>query len=204
MANNSTQIIDSFSKKLNSLNQIRKKQESLFSNNKLANRDIEEVYGAIFLNVIVSFEAFIEDLFIGLLARQIELKRFNFNVRIKIYNRVVARDLILQGRNYFDWFPYENTERIAKVFFTGGRPFTDLTPDEKRHINKCQTIRNAIAHQSQYAIKKFKDEVLANISLTPRERTPKRFLRAQFSANPPIIYYEQLVSELNKIALKLC
>ena len=52
---------------------------------------------------------------------------------------------------------------------------------------------------------KFKREVLSGLSLTPREKKgAKSFLRAQFSANPPTIYYEQLVGELFKIASKLC
>lgn len=204
MAKSSLELLYSFERKLKGLEQTRKKQEALFSNGQLARRDIEEVYAALFLDVVVSFEDLIEELFIGLLAGKIRARRSNVSVRIRIQSDKVARDVVLQGRKFFDWLPYERTKNIASVFFTGGRPFTLLTTDEEKHMEKCLTIRHAIAHQSRHALSKFQQELLAGSSLMPRDKRPKSFLRAQFSANPPTIYYEQLVGELFKIASKLC
>lgn len=204
MAKSSVNLLDSFEGKLKGLEQTRKKQEGLFSNGQLVLRDIEEVYAALFLGAMVSFEGMIEELFIGLLAGKIHSRYSDVNVRVKIQSRIVARDVVLQGRKFLNWLPYDRTITIANVFFTGGRPFTLITEDEKKHIDKCLTIRHAIAHQSQHAISKFKKEILQGLSLTPRDRRPKSFLRAQFSANPPTNNYHRLVSDLLKIARKLC
>ena len=204
MAKSSIYLLDSFDKKLKGLERTRKKQEGLFSNGQLVLRDIEEVYAAIFLNSVVSFEVMIEELFIGLLAGKVNSRFSNVNSRVKITSHIVAREVVLQGRKFFDWLPYDRTITIANVFFTGGRPFTIITKVDEKHIDKCITIRHAIAHQSQHAISKFKNEVLKGLSLIPRDRRPKSFLRAQFSATPPINYYQQLVGDLHKIARKLC
>ncbi len=204
MAKSSIELLDSFGRKLKGLEQTRKKQEILFSNGKLVLRDTEEVYAALFLGVMVSFEALIEDLFIGLLSGKVFSRYSNINVRVKIHTNTVAREVILQERKFFNWIPYNNTKNIAKIFFTGGRPFSLVTTDNEKHIDKCLTIRHAIAHKSRHAVSKFQREVLGSLSLTPREKGAKSFLRAQFSANPPTIYYEQLVGELFRIASKLC
>jgi len=200
----SLQILNSFEQKLKILEHIRKKQEILFSKGQIVRRDIEQVYAGVFLDAIVSFEALIEELFVGLLAGQVHLSRSKFNVRVKIQSHQVARDAVLRGRDYFNWLPYKNTRKIAEVFFTGGRPFTLLTKDEEKHIDKCLVVRHAFAHKSRHAVSKFEREVLGGLSLTPRDKRPKSFLRAQFSGNPPTNYYEQLVSELFSIASKLC
>lgn len=204
MAKSSKKILGSFQARLKALEQIRSKQESLYANNQLARRDIEEVYGAIFLDAVVSFEALIEEVFVGLLAGQLKSTEPRFNTRVQIRSVIVARDAILRGKGYFNWLPYKNTEGLAKVFFTGGRPFTCLDNKDRNHVKKCLKTRDALAHQSQHARSKFRDTVLAGFNLTPRDRRPKSFLRAQFSANPPKTYFEQLVGELYSIASKLC
>lgn len=204
MTKSSLNLLVSFERKLKAFERTRKKQEALFSDGKLVLRDIEEVYASLFLGVIVSFEGMIEELFLKLLTGKIRSRHSNVNIRVKIKSDAVARDVVLRGKKYFNWLPYENTKNIANIFFTGGRPFTLLTKDKEKHIEKCLTIRHAIAHKSRHAISKFKDEVLVGLSLMPRERRPKSFLRAQFSASPPAIYYEQLVAELFKAAKDLC
>ena len=204
MTKSSVKLLGSFERKLKVFELTRKKQEALFSDGKLVLRDIEEVYASLFLGAVVSFEGMIEELFLGLLTGKIRSRCSNVNVRVKIKSDIVARDVVLRGRKYYNWLPYENTKNIANIFFTGGRPFTLLAKDKESHIDKCLTIRHAIAHKSRHAVKKFKDEVLEGLSLMPRERRPKSFLRAQFSASPSTIYYVQLMAELFNIANDLC
>jgi len=204
VAKSSIEIFNLFRQKCIVFERIRKKQEALYLSGQIVRRDIEEVYAAIFLNAVASLEAFSEDLFIGLLARQVISRHSNVNVRVKIQSYKVAREVFLRGKKFFKWLPYENTENAAKTFFTGGRPFTSITQDEGKHLDKCLTIRNAIAHKSRHAIKRFSKEVLVNLTLMPREKQPKSYLRSQFSMAPPSTYYQQLVGEIRRIANKLC
>jgi len=200
----SNEILSFFQRKLKVLEQIRKKQEALFLNNKIGRRDIEEIYAAIYLNSIASFESLIEELFIGLLAGRFCSSHSNVNVRAKIQSYMVARDMIFRDRKYYNWLPYENTEKVAKVFFTGGRPFTLLSQDEKDRLDKCLTIRHAIVHKSRYAINKFRKKVLASIILPPKDKRPKSFLRAQFSMVPQTTYYQQFIGDIFEIAKSIC
>lgn len=204
MAKTSMQIFKLLQKKLKRLEQIRNKQESLFVSNQIALRDVEEVYGALFLNTVASFEGFVEDLFMGLLAGKIGTTHSNINVRVKIQSYMVARDVFLRERKYFKWLPYENTIEAAKSFFTGGRPFSNVSQSEESLLDRCVTIRNAIAHQSRHAVNAYKQHVLAKLTLAPREKRPKAFLRAQFAGVPSINYYEHYIAEILKIANKLC
>lgn len=185
------------------LEKLRVKQESLFCNNQLLFRDICEIYAALFINAITSFESFIEEMFFCLLTGKIKLSN-SVRPKVAITNRNIAREIILQGRNYIDWLPYERTEKIAMSFFKDGKPFTVLDKNEKNHIDKCLFIRNALAHHSDHSIEKYKKKVLSNLSINPRERAPKKFLRVEFSKYPKKTYYEQYISELFRISCKIC
>ena len=157
MIKTSTQILKSFQKELSVLEQMRKKQEGLFIEGNITRRDIEEVYSAIFINALVSFENLIESLFIGLLIEKIQhRKNSQVNPKVKIKSSKTARELLFYPRRYFNWLPYGNTKKIANVYFTGGRPFTFIENDKIKHIEKCFSIRNCLAHQSDYSKRIFK------------------------------------------------
>jgi hypothetical protein len=200
---NSLIILSHYQSKIKSLERIRIKQETLFADGLIAHRDIEEVYGAIYLDAMASFEALIEDLFIGLLTGKVRSRHSNVNVRVLIKDYDVARDIFFRGK-YFSWLPFENTVKAAKNYFTGGRPFSFVTDEQKRSLSKCVTLRHAIAHHSYFALSKFKKEVLADLHLPPRDRRPGGFLRSQFSVTPPTTYYQQLNETIYNVALTFC
>jgi len=194
-------LVEIFYRKLASLDRIREKQESNFSRHQIGIQEVEEIYGAVFLNAIASFEGYLEELFIGLLVGKI--CKSHCNVRIRVKSDLVAREVIFRDKRYINWLPYRNTKEMAGIFFTGGRPFTLLTQDEEEHLNKCSCIRNAIAHQSRHAVDLFKSEILKGLTLGPRDRRPKSLLRCQFSLNPPINYYQQYIGRILTIANKI-
>ncbi len=204
MTKSSIDILNAFRDKLLILNKIREKQETLFSKGYLNKRDIEEVYAAVFIDAIVSFEAFIEQLFIGLLAGQIKHSNRTVKAKVSVRNCTCAHDLVCLNQKYFSWLPFENTQKIATIFFNGGRPFSLLDNQAKAKITKCLRVRHAFAHQSEYALKLFKEEVIKGLSLMPRERNPKSYLRSQFSSNPVTTYYQVLIGDLLVIAKHLC
>jgi hypothetical protein len=180
----SRKILNSYFSKLRSLEQIRNKQETLFTNAQIARRDIEEVYAAIYLDAMASFEALIEDLFIGLLTGQVRSRHPDVHNRVLIRHYGVARDVFFRDRSHFTWLPFGNTVEAAKIFFTAGRPFTLVTNDQKTNLSRCVTLRHAIAHHSYFALNKFRQEVIRDLSLLPRDKRPSSFLRSQFGLAP--------------------
>lgn len=205
MVNDSSKILDSLRNKLKNLDKTRKKQEYLFQKKHLALRDIERVYSALFLSEWAHFEAFIEELFLGLMIGKVKhSKNSTICPRIEVKSPIIGRELIYAGRNYVNWLPYDNTIQRANVFFRGGRPFTLLNKDDIKTLETCIVIRNALAHQSRYSRLRFNQIVSDGLSLRPKERNPKSFLRSQFSATPSKNWYEYYTLEISRIAANLC
>ena len=176
--------------------------ERLYSESLVAKRDVEHIYGAIFLGAYASFEGMLEDLFLKLLTARVRLPR---SVRSKVIFRsdLAARGVVFGERKYVDWVPYDRTTKRAESLFYGGRPFSKLDANEKNLIKAVCIIRNAIAHQSGHARKQFDKEVVSNLTLAPRERTPTGFLRSLHSSAPNVTRYEQLIGDLISIARNL-
>jgi hypothetical protein len=168
----------------------------------VANRDVEHIYGAIFLGAYALFEGMLEDLFLKLLTARLKPPG---SVRSKVTFRsdMTARGVVFGERKYVDWVPYDKTLKRAEFLFYGGRPFTKLNSGEKDLIKVVCTVRNAIAHQGGHARKRFDNEVVSKLTLAPRERTPTGFLRSLHSSTPDVTRYEQLIGELTSIARNL-
>jgi hypothetical protein len=176
--------------------------ERLYAQSMVAKRDVEHIYGALFLGAFASLEGMLEDLFLKLLTGRVRVPR---SVRSKVTFRsdMVARGVVFGDRKYVDWTPYDRTLKRAETLFYGGRPFSKLDPNEIGVIKMVCTIRNAVAHQSGHARKQFDKEVISQLTLPPRERTPTGFLRSIHSSAPDVTRYEQLIGDLTSIARNL-
>jgi len=187
--------LNRFEGHLRTLEMTRKKIERLYSQRLLVRRDVERVYEGLYLDAITSLEATIEDLFIRIVTGR--SSPAGVVVRVSFNSSQVARDVMLGGeRKYLDWFPYSRTEKRAKAFLRGGRPFTRLSSGDKRVLEEMLIIRNAIAHKSPHARKRFQ-EFASNFPLVSRERTPAGFLRSKI--DPTTTRYQFYVSEMVRI-----
>jgi hypothetical protein len=107
-------------------------------------------------------------------------------------------------RNYLDWLPFqEHTIQRAKRFLHEGEPFSLLDDNEKGILKKYHLLRNAVTHKSASAKAKF-EAVIGNPALTPREKTPKGYLRVLTYGPGGLTQYQIAVIELQAIATKLC
>jgi hypothetical protein len=203
LANRSSTLADEFVRRLNSSERTRKEVEKLFSRDGLTLRATEHVYGALFLNTVTSFERLLEDLFLGLLDKRL-LGKKTIRPRVIFKSALVTREVVTGGKAYLSWFPYEWTEKRAEAFFTGGRPFTVLSAADKTFLQDLVTIRNAVAHQSSHALRKFEQRLIAGTPLLPRERTPVGYLRSIFRTAPVQTRYEQIAAECARVAYSLC
>lgn len=205
MPKHTSNLAKKFVSHLNYLEFTRKKMESLHSNNQIVRRDIEQVYRGLFLECFTSFEKMLEQLFLGLLVDPgLTHSYSNINPRVTFKSYVVARDVVFGGRNYIDWLPFNWTENRAKVFFTGGLPFTSLSATSKNILKEIGYIRNAIAHSSHHSKKVFINKVLGNTPLPPRERKVPSYLRSIFRSYPQQTRYENYIIELAQVARQLC
>lgn len=152
-------FVNKFIGHLNYLEKTRSKIEYLFSKDQIVRRDVEQVYSGLYIEAITSLETYIENLFLGLLVGQIIHNSNKVIPRISFKSHIVARDVVYGGRQYVDWFPYYRTEDRANAFFRNGFPFTFLDKADKGVIENIFYVRNAIAHKSNYSLKKLKKKL---------------------------------------------
>src|SRR4030067_1133454 len=197
-------LSNNFNSYIKSLERTRRKIESLFSQGDLSRREIEQIYGSLFLHVVIDFESFIENMFLGLLTNRFKIKKSKIVPRVRFQSDIIARDVVLGGKRYVNWLPYEETENRAKIFFRNGLPFKSLDNNEIENLKNIHCIRNALAHRSRYSMQKFEKQVVGSMPLTKREKSPGGFLKSHFRISPTQTRYENLVSEMSTIVAKLC
>lgn len=202
MARNASELASELNGHLRRLDSTRRKLEQLYSAGKIKRHDIEQVYVGLYLDAIVSFERFIEELFLGYLSGRISTPP-QVHLRVTFTSSIVARDVVLSGKSYVDWFPYEQTIKRANAFFRGGIPFAILSKPDKNIIDNLMAIRNALAHKSNHSVNIFEKKILGSLPLTGKERTPPGYLRSVFRSAPIQTRYENLVIEMDLIAKKL-
>jgi hypothetical protein len=106
--------------------------------------------------------------------------------------------LMLGGKEYVDYLPYDRTEKISQLLFTGGRPFTLLGRPEKTTLRRCQRVRNYIAHRSDFARAKFLSEYQNIKPLRVAKPTPSHYLDDQIRAG--VTLFEHDLAELAAIS----
>lgn len=202
----SHKLADDLGKRYKLLERSRIKIESLYKSGHVSKTMVLQVYEGLFLNARVGFEGFLETLFFGLLVRDYGVKssRPEIKPRIEVRTHKIAKEVIQDKRQYVDWFPYqENTLRLAEIYFVEGRPFSELSNNQKQTLSKCHATRNVVAHRSAYSLRKFENVVLGSLLLISSERTPAGYLRSLFRASPNQTRLENFMAELLIMARQL-
>lgn len=189
--------------RFNSLNRARIKIDALRAKRALSRREQELIYGGLFLNAVALLEALFEDLFFGIL-----IGKFRgvpkVSPKITFKSLKTATMFVYQTRAYMTWLPFENTEKLARIYLRGGLPFTMLVSSEKQKLEIAYCIRNAIAHKSKYALNAFENKVIGSAPLPPSDRIPEGYLISCFRTLPNQTRFENILADLLVLAHKLC
>ncbi len=202
----SSELANRLGRQFRTLEATQKRIEHLYQRDLLSKQAILRMYEGMFLTAHISIEAFLEDLFFGLLVsgKGLESSRPDVLARVEIKSHRMARNLAHgTGKPYIDWLPFDQTLKLAKLFFQGGRPFTDLGNPHKDAISRSHYIRNAIAHKSRYSLYQFNRHVIQSVPLPPHERTPAGYLRGLFRAAPRQSRFSNLLARLLLCAREL-
>lgn len=204
MPSKTTVLSDKFISRAHELESTRAKIEILFSNGNVDIVDVEQVYAGLFLDIFTEFESLIEELFLGLLVGKLYSPTQAIARKVKFTPSIMGRTVVFGGKDYLSWLPYDNhTVERAKIFFDNGHPFNLLNNSQKDNLKNYHTIRNAIAHKSDFAHKKFQ-RFISPLTLLPREKTPIGYLRSKPSAASNQTQYEIVVIELEVMANRIC
>jgi hypothetical protein len=191
-----------YTKQIQKAYRLVRKQKSLRDQNLIPKRDLDFVYEIAFLSCFVALENYIEERFLSLLLGSSKSHSKSFSTKVPIASPLVAREFMYSGRSYIDYFPYENTERLAKRFFRNGYPFCSLDSPDKQELSFQHVIRNDIAHRSNASQDRFRDMCVGRgINLPSRELAVRRYLQTPFSLD--VTRFENHVSQQISIAKKL-
>lgn len=197
-------VLKRFQRHLERIEKTRTRMDSLHGQKQIVLRDLESVYEALFLRAVTSFEAFLEELFISILKDKATYSQRRVSLRMKAINSAALLEILLQGKDYMQWLPFNATERRAHLYLKGGKPFSELTDGDKSMMKTISTIRNAIAHRSDFAMEQFEMKVIGSQPLLPRERTPAGYLRVPVSSNNTQTKFESYMGELSRLSAALC
>jgi len=163
--------------------------------------DVGRVYGGAFLAFHTYFERSLERLFLGLLMKRLELD--NVRPLIDVQSEKVGHAVVVGGRHYVDWLPFDQVAiPRAKAFLAGGRPFSDLSKADRRHLESLSVIRNALAHESRHAKRRFRAQFVDGLALPPSQRTPSGYLRGQHRVGET--RFDHLLGETIGVFTRLC
>ncbi|PZV25701.1 MAG: hypothetical protein DCF12_13395 [Snowella sp.] len=141
MPQKANKLLDKLKEKVRSKELVRSKMEGLLASQNIGETDILFIYDGLFLSLFTDFEKFLEDLFFGLIQGLIYIEGTNINSirKVKISPQQQIELVILSGKDYLDWLPYNTTKKRAEIFFHNGYPFTRLDDNQIRVMGEYGT-----------------------------------------------------------------
>lgn len=193
--------LENLSRKLASTEQARSRIEALYQSKQVTRRDTERLYEGLFIRAITTLEAFIEEQFYLTVLGRSKHARTRVVPKADFPSRTVLTDIVTRKKAYVSWLPYSETEKMARMFLRGGKPFTDITDSQRNQLSEWMTIRNAIAHSSKSARNKFHANVIGSTPLINYEKTPAGFLRSSYrpGVTPRITRFEVILQNISKL-----
>lgn len=159
------------------------------------------VVGYVILNIFSLWEKFIEDIFIAYMLGKASsmgnpCERYVFPV-----DEVHAYQMIKGINQYPEWSNVDTIQVYANNFLKDGKPFSKLL-EMQDALKSLKKIRNALAHSSKDAKRKFENLVQGKLGRLPDGITPVRFLiehRTGRTRNSSY-YYEYYIDFLKETA----
>lgn len=156
-------------------------------------RRVEELTALALLKVHLSWEAFIEDSFLGYLCGGYS----GTSYRPALLNPVKrtlsdAYTSVLGRANYLSWATKDTITR-ASACFDMGEPYQTSLNSISTLLTEISSIRNRFAHRSSFAITNFRAVLIKQIGHAPRGMTPGRFLLRP-STTPDLTNFENYVN----------
>ena len=187
----SSVVAEDVARRARDLDRYLEKIDGLHRQRALVDRDAERAYAGGYLEFHAYVERALERLFLGLLRRRLKSADGSVRPLIAVSSDRVASEIVAGGRRYVDWLPYKlHTTPRARAFFAGGRPFDRLDKGDLNSLDEGTAIRNALAHQSSAALRRFREKCVDNRSLPPTELRPAGYLRGTHTRGQTRMNYQ--------------
>jgi hypothetical protein len=152
--------------------------EALAASDSLPVAELKYVYAGAFISFITETEQRIQELFLGLVMGRITHPRRGIRPLIAVQSESVLRRVLVGDRSFVDWLPFEkSTRKRAPAFLSAGEPFRSLPKVHLQSLERASILRNAIAHQSGSARRRFFEMFIEGKALPLSDQTPTGYLR---------------------------
>ncbi len=196
-------VADEVSSRAKGLRDYANRMERLRSSRNISETDLNRVYAGAFLSFHTFLERSLERAFLGLLMGRLVSSDSSVRPLVAINSNKVAHEIVRGGRTYVDWLPYDrHMVKRADAFFSGGRPFRNLSKAEMNVFARATVMRNAIAHESSHALRQFARFFTVGKSLPPDQRRPAGYLRGQHAVGQS--RFDLMLSEGVVVMRSLC
>jgi hypothetical protein len=182
------QIAESLRRSAKSSQGYLDRLEKLHRNKELSQRDVTRAYEGAFLAYYTGLERHLEQLFMGVLMSRVVVSGRPARSLVTA-SEVTARRIVAGDRPYADWLPIRHTTNRARKLLSEGRPFDRLSKVDSRVLEQMRVVRNAVAHQSSHANRRFQMEFIDGNGIPPLQRTPAGYLRGQHAAGQTRLAY---------------
>ena len=98
--------------------------------------------------------------------------------------------LLFPDKDYISIPNLKRAEELAALFIQNGRPLSAVSASNRTYLQQSGWIRNAIAHESDFAMQTFQNKVPGVAALPLSKRSPGAFLRHEFRVSPTQRRYE--------------
>jgi len=146
--------------------------------------DVELVYSSSFLAVCSRWEAFLEEILYEAVCGDTGGVPENRRLASFRNRKHLEQVLLYPGKDYLSISSVREAERLAALFVKDGMPISVIDAQSRTYLQQATWIRNAVAHQSSYALEIFRTKVPGVTQLTPTKRFPGAFLRHEFRQSP--------------------
>ena len=197
------EVADEVASRARGLNNYMRRLESLHASGDLSATDVKRAQAGALLAFHTYVERSLERLFLGVVMNRLSSAQPGVTGLVHIKSEVVARAVVSGGRNYVDWLPFDqHTMKRADAFLSAGRPFSGLSGSDISAFDRLGIVRNAIAHESSHAVRKFRKTFVDGRGLPPEQQTPAGYLRATHHAGQS--RFENMMADVVATFIKLC
>jgi hypothetical protein len=164
--------------------------ESSFAENRLRVTDVELVYSSSFLSVCSHWESLLEAVLLETVCGEESRRRGNRRFASFEKPSHLEHLLLFPGKDYVSIPNLKHAEQLAGLFISQGRPISAVSERNRTLLQQAVWVRNAIAHESSFALETFCTKVPGVSALPRSKRSPGAFLRHEFRQSPSQRRYE--------------
>ena len=169
---------------------VRIEHEFARARKRLRVTDVELVYSSSFLSVCSQWESLLEDILFEAVCGEESPRPGNRRYATFKKRKHFEDVLLFPGKDYLSIQNLKHAEELAALFINQGRPISAVSEHNRTLLQQAVQIRNAIAHESSFAMKNFRANVPGVSALPRSKRSPGAFLRHEFRQEPSQRRYE--------------